>query len=179
MSLIACRDGIVAAIKAAIPALKEVKSHAGRFDLAELQRLAAKAPAVRVACLGVLSAKATPGCVEITVSWAAFVIAKDQRGLKRDAAALALITAIMPTIPGNLWGLDNVDAPDKIRADNLYSGKLDQKGVALWGVRWQQDMQLGQLDEATLEAFNTLFVDWDLAPIDGTTDTSDDITLEQ
>ena len=46
-------DRVADAIRAALPGLREVAAHAGRFDLDELKAFTARAPAVRVALLRV------------------------------------------------------------------------------------------------------------------------------
>ncbi|SPD73813.1 conserved hypothetical protein [uncultured Desulfobacterium sp.] len=175
------RSAIIDAIKTGVPGLEDhVEPHGGRFDLEELKRLAQRSPSMLVACLGVVSARAnSAGETEAVCKWAAFVLTTDKRGVARDVGVLALVAAVLPVIPDNCWGVDGVNSPKNIRADNLFSTALDKIGVALWAITWDQEITLGGLDEGSLDLFALMHVDWDLAPPDGTFEAVDDVELEQ
>ena len=153
------------------PRKVDCASHGGRFDAGELARFRLAAPAVRAACLGIASAREDgEGSVILDFRLAAVTVAagrnasrrgKDSRRLaERIAFELALdqqsetadgqraawplsvfgAAALEDAYPGGPRGCDIGD-PREIRAANLYSGKLDGKGVALWAVTWLQQLR--------------------------------------
>ena len=56
------------------------------------------------------------------------------------AIALAVLPRVLSAVDGEDWDLPEIlTRPDKLRADNLYSGKLGNIGLlALWGISWEQ-----------------------------------------
>ena len=146
------RDAIVASIKAAVPGLYTCESHGGRFDAAELGRYSKLAPAVLVAAVSVPTL--SDGKDQIAeVRWAAFIVTRDTPSATRDVAALDYAEAVMRTVKLNRWGLDNAQKPERLAADNLFSGQLDRKGIALWAVSWQQGVSLRYTNVAELADF--------------------------
>ena len=178
MSLQGVRASIVDRLQSALGGAARAKAHGGRFSLAELKRHAVQGPAVLVACLGVVKLTPAAAGVEALCAWGAFVVCADKPLLPRDAAALGLVSAMLPLVPGQTWERDDVDQPRQVRADNLYTSELDKEGVALWALTWQQEITLGQVDPATLDAFLTAHVDYDINQ-DGSADAADDIALPQ
>jgi hypothetical protein len=87
------------------------------------------------------------------VRWAAFIVTRDTPAATRDVAALDYAEAVMRTVRLNRWGLDNAQKPERLAADNLFSGQLDRQGIALWAVSWQQGVALRHTDVATLADF--------------------------
>ncbi|WP_330925244.1 hypothetical protein [Candidatus Sororendozoicomonas aggregata] len=148
-------DGVRATLKGRLPALKQCELHGGRFDASELKRLSAAAPAIYLSVMAAPSQtllfkeQGGEGRQRLTTQLTAFVVAKDAPGLPRDRAVLNLVEALLLMLPRNLWGLaGECGFPDKISAQNLYSGTLDRARVALWGVSWQQPVFLGQAMES-------------------------------
>lgn len=116
-----------------------VEPHPGRLSLPDLTTFVVRGrAAVRVALLGVPTV--TLGAVgpEYTLALAAYVMCLDRQGLPRDAAAMNLAFAVAGHVTGNTWGRDDLDSPEQIRADNLYAGTVDKRGVAVWAVVWRQ-----------------------------------------
>jgi hypothetical protein len=160
MSLDALRTAITAVIDTATPEAVTCAPHGGRFDVAELRRISAKAPAIFIAVLGFNDLAESSGSYEATISWAAFVVTRDKAGVLRDIAALNLVNALALIVPGNTWGLEAaIGTPDGVRSDNLFSATVDKAGVAMWAISWRQRMQLGQAitdaELATLDLFET------------------------
>ena len=177
MILTDLRTAIVAQIKTDLPSLKSVEAHGGRFTLPELKAVAVKSPAVRVACLGVSRATSTAQGVDVVAAWGAFVISKDLHPVSRDAVTLGLVSALLPIVPLNCWGLeDYVDSARDVRADNLFSRDLDAQGVSIWAVTWRHTVTLGRVDESTLDDFLRAWVEYDINQ-DGVVDTMDKIDL--
>lgn len=142
MSLVKLRQAVVDEFAARLPTLAgkavKVQPHAGRFDAAELLRVATQAPAVLVGVLALADISETCAEVSCTCQVVAIVVCKDAPGLPRDVAALALVQELAKIVPGNCWGTAGEQAPESIRADNLFSASVDKAGVAMWGVAWRQ-----------------------------------------
>lgn len=182
MSLLTLRQAIVDDLKANVPNLKTCEGHGGRFDATELKRVAMRAPAVFVACLGLADVEEGHDGVAGTLTWGAFVVTRDTPGSSRDQAALAVLQAILVRLPGNRWGLDQAEGrPERVSAQNLYSATVDRLGVALWAVSWRQRMVIGgELDPAMLDVFATFDARYDLdTSQDGEPVAEDTVTMPQ
>ena len=178
MSYLGLRAAIVSGIKAGVPALETCAAHGGRFDLTELKRYAAKAPAALIACLGGKTIN-TGGSISTALKWACIIVTKSTPTAGRDAQAMTIAEAITELIEGNRWGLTTTHNPDGIRAENLYSGGLDAKGVAVWGVTWDQANDHTPIVWADLDAFKQFCSEVDMAPPDGQIDIEGQLDLEQ
>lgn len=145
MSLVAVRDAMVAAIRAALPPAVSVAAHAGRFDEAELARCAVASHAVLVACLGVVGVSARGGEAAADVLWGAFLVAgPGKRGADPQTVALTLLPPLLACVEGNRWGRGEAETrPEALKADNLYSARLDGNAVALWAASWRQRITIG------------------------------------
>jgi hypothetical protein len=132
----AIRDSAIEQIKTAFAGYGGklyVAAHPGRFDEAEIKRLAARAPAILTSFM-----RYSDGGHSIDfVSWV--TCRADGKDRLYDGA-LNLVSALIPVIRD----LDcewSMDRPDGIEAECLYSGALDQINVTLWGVRWRWRVQ--------------------------------------
>jgi len=145
-------DAVTADLKAHFGhGLRQCARHAGRFDTAELERFGTSAPAILVALLGVgPGAEAGDGTVDHVLRLGAFVAAADQGRAHRDTLAVGLVGSVLTRLPGQVWGRDDTHpvAARTIRATNLYASTRG-RGVALWGVEWQQAIRLGAPDFVT------------------------------
>lgn len=140
-------EAIVAAVKAALPALKSCESHPGRFDIKEIQNFATQTPAVRVAFLGIESIDLVNGGErDVTTQMAMFVWTREAPGLPRDVSALNIINALAELVPENRWDIDCTFDPTGIRAQNLYSGEVAKKGLMVWALSWHQVLRIGEAD---------------------------------
>jgi phage gp37-like protein len=164
MSLEDLRDAVVNTIKSGLGPGIGCEPHGGRFDVAELKRVSKKAPAVFVAFLGFRNLTyANDGKFQANVAWGAFVVAKDKRNLRRDLVAAAVVDRLTLIVPGNTWGTDDcLGRPDNVRGDNLFSSVVDNLGVAMWAVTWQQSMAFAEAmtpeDMAALDPLENLYV---------------------
>ncbi len=152
------RQMVLDGIHAAMPELKEVAAHPGRFDLGELKRIAMRAPAVRMAILGgPRIAEQSDERLRVDLACALFVITRDAPGLSRDEAALNITEALIRLISLNQWQITpdagfGLMLPREVQTENLYSGEVDKRGVALWGIHWRQELILGESAFAPGEA---------------------------
>ena len=115
------------------------------MEEAEIARVCLKSPALLVSILDVLSVDHAGGASAANLRMGVYLItAPGRTGLSPDSAALAILPGVLARIDGEDWDLpDVVSRPDRLRADNLYSGKLGNIGLlALWGVSWEQRVKL-------------------------------------
>jgi hypothetical protein len=150
--LLALRAAIVATLKTKLGDGVDVDSHGGTFDLAEVKRFATKAPAVRVAIVGVgRASRYADGRLRVPVRLAAVVFTRDAASggdkIPRDTAALLLATAVELAVGGNRFGLEGVFQPTDLEARSEYSGPVDNLGVALWQVTWTSDALIGDPEQ--------------------------------
>lgn len=90
----------------------------------------------------------------------------DKTGVSRDETAMLLAGAIAQLVAENTWGRTDLDTPENIRGDNLYSGKPNnQRAVDLWAVTWRQKWAPLTDESGSESSLNDLLrvvVDWDL-----------------
>jgi len=136
-------DRVADAIRAALPGLREVAAHAGRFDLDELKAFTARAPAVRVALLRVDKGVEVSGpAMRREAQLAAFIVTRDAPALPRDRAAAAIAQALLALAEGARWGSPDLGQARSVAAENLYSAGARGQGVSLWAVSWAQPLML-------------------------------------
>jgi hypothetical protein len=144
MSIMTLLNAIKMAIHTALPELRRCEVHGGRFDLAELKRVATQTPAVFVSLLATPSLE-TPGTGEhdIELSIAIYVVTSDKVSLPRVVSVVNLTQALLMLIDLNKWGLVKVGLPADINSQNLYSGDVDKHGIAMWAISFKQKIRLG------------------------------------
>lgn len=146
MSLVALPAAIVAGINERFPKLKSCEAHPGRFDLDELERFVAAAPAVRVAVLSVGGIVGGEDGVAIgDARITAFIVTRDAGRVTKDEAARAIVDGLAPLVFENRWGLATAQPARDVAATNLYSTPSGKVGVTLWAVTWLQGVEMGTL----------------------------------
>lgn len=180
MSIIAARNAIVSKIAEAIPALREVTAHDGRFDLDEVRRWAAKAPSVRVAVLGAPTFGAQGRQPYAEVRFGAFLLCAGvpTAATRRGDEALAYVDQLCALIATNDWGLSTTQAPIGMSAQNMFTAQLDKLGIAMWAFTWRQHVDIALLSPAELDDLLTVYASYDLAEADESIDAEDAIALE-
>lgn len=168
-------------INQTIQGLRSCQSHPGRFDLRELKRIAAAAPAIRVAVLKIgRGVDVGTGEVDRPVDFAAYVLTEDKRGMPRDFAARNIVESLICLLPGKAFGVANVHpiiATDVGEAVNLYSSSVDGQGVALWAVSWSQVVRFGEnelLEDGTMPSSLIMEI---RTTINGTPDETFELTV--
>lgn len=148
--------------------------HGGDIDLAELKVYARNTPALILALAGIKGMYQSERVAECM--WALFVVCEDtgdgaggvygkiEQTHDYVDALLRVLLAF-----GQRWGLSDrgVGPVTDVVARNLYSRKIDDRGVALWGLSWTQQIDLADDTDLTVP-LNTIHADWDLYPrVDG------------
>jgi hypothetical protein len=167
---------------AAFPNVAQSAPHDGRFNRAELDRIGPTTPAIFVATLSTVDASRSGDEIIATRRLAAFVVTNraDDRRIAADADPDSLAYAALES-PGEVaqWYADRIvaelingervasghDAPQNIRARNLFANELADRGHTLWIVQWDQSeaLDIGSL-EATLSNLVTVHTDYDIPP---------------
>ena len=152
------RDAVVASLAAKIPNVR-IDAHGGTFDLPEIKRYAAIAPAIVISVVGCGKGyRWNDGRWAVPVNFAAIVVAIDRTAgdrksiVQRDTAAMMLATAVELAVQANRFGLEGVLQPQNLTARNEYSGAVDNAGVALWQVNWTSDVLLGEKAQDSIDA---------------------------
>ncbi|WP_417880322.1 hypothetical protein [Vibrio sp.] len=163
-----------------IDKIQTVERHIGRFDKPEdVKRwLSNRDGSVRITALRVTEYENTAGSLSGKVNFVAYIFTTDQYGYEKDqrceVIAGQLVQAIMqfgalPTANGGV---------ESVRSDNLYSGSIDELGIAIWSVTWSQWWQLDvPLDPETLDDFITFGLKGDMG--DGSPPIEGEVTLPQ
>ncbi|MGL5186057.1 MAG: hypothetical protein ACRC8L_04335 [Plesiomonas shigelloides] len=141
-----------------IDRVQTVERHVGPFDKAsELKRwLGARDGGVRIAAMRIIGMRNQGTSLIGTIEFAAFVFMTDAWGYARDqrAEVIACRLAKALMLKGGWAGTGASTSPERVRADNLYSKEIDETGVAIWSVTWQQDWPLDDpIDINTLDDF--------------------------
>jgi hypothetical protein len=157
------REAVVNGLRAAVPALRDVQPHGGRFNLDELKRYSVNAPAARVAFAGMKPVGLdNVGRLIGPVNMAVYLITTGKDG---DAQLLDLIEDAASVIRMNQWGLTDIAAAQVETIENLYSSGAEAQGVYLAGITFEQQIAFGSnlaerdLDAAIAEAGSTDFFD--------------------
>lgn len=147
MSGVLLQQAVVDMLRAALTTeeVRDVRAYEGEFGAAEVGQLTFTCPAVLVTVAGWQPA---PNATRLTGRHVrrckvfAFVVTKHAQRPARGRQAMALAERVQLAV--EQWRpLDNelvAIAPpeDACTAENLFSRKLDEKGLALWCVDWEQ-----------------------------------------
>lgn len=181
MDLLELRTAVVNDLSAAINDVTDrkitVESHPGRFELAEIERYAAKAPCIRVALLtsGDKDLALPVDDVELT----AFILTKNGKAGLPDGQMLVLATYVMALLKVRGKIAADAGSPQRAVFRNLFTTSVGSEGLALGAVSWRQTLGLPELGDEALGSFQKLFATWDLGPTpDGQPEAQNSITLE-
>jgi hypothetical protein len=131
ITLAGVRDEAVSQIKTAFAANKKlhIAAHPGRFDEAEIKRLANQTPAVLTSFMRYTDENHT-------VDFVSWVLYRADNKDRLYDGALRIVSALIPAI-GDLDAPWSIGGGENIEAECLYSGSLDQINITLWGIRWK------------------------------------------
>lgn len=143
-------DVIAARIKVALPALRDCRGMAGRFDLDQLKQRGVAAPAVLVSRLRIRldETVAAPHFIW-HVGMVAFIVTRDELGLPRDVAAANIAQVLLRLIPDQVWGLpEDLGAAYEVAEEPLITASAEKQAIALSAVTWTQRLSLSGLPVA-------------------------------
>jgi hypothetical protein len=177
MSFLSLRTAIVDAIKAGVSIINTCEGHGGRFSIDELKRYSVRSPAVLVCNLDGKT-RNEGGSKVSSRRWAVFIITRGISQKKRDAQVIVIVQEVLELIPNNRWGDTNAHIPQDIVDKNLFSADIDKLGVSLWVITWEQGYDI-EKSTSGLDDFESLYGEWDMAPIDEQIDMESIVELEQ
>ncbi|WP_142490874.1 hypothetical protein [Klebsiella pneumoniae] len=153
-----------------------IERHIGLFSTpAEVKTyLTDRDGCIRLAALRVRNVHSQAGGTVGDVTWAAYIMATDAWGYTRDTRCEVLVGKLVRRIVqrGAANGMKAERLATSVSADNIYSGGLNDLGLTMWAVTWEQEFRLDdEIDLATLPDFlrlgATLQVSDDTDPIKG------------
>lgn len=169
MSLDTILVSIAGVVKTTLPELSSCEVVGGRFSLGDKQRMDRHLPAGFVSCLGTSNATKRGGKVQTVAQFFLGLAHKDlapanaPRVLRAHAISRLAGRALYAVTYGDTWGHDDVvSEPTNIDSRNLYSIEIDSKGVALWGITWEQTIALELGTPPQLDDLLSVGVDWTL-----------------
>lgn len=129
-----------------------VQEYGGEFSGEEIDKVGFTCPAIFIAPLGWTpgaTGKRLTGRHTRAVSMSAFVVTKSAGGRTarmREAMQLAerltlALRAWMPQDGDGPYAIAPLDDDEEPTAENLYGRAVDKAGLALWLVRWRQDVR--------------------------------------
>lgn len=140
-------DQVIAHVRGAFSTadVREVREYAGEFSGAEIMQTSFSAPAILIACMGWKAGRSErmTGRHTRIVRLAAFVVTKNatsREARMREAMRLSerLGITLREWAPQDTSALAIAPIEDDAQAENLYGRAVDEKGLALWMVSWQQ-----------------------------------------
>jgi len=147
--LAAFPDLVAECIRGHLPRLKTCEGMLGGFDLDELKRTGLASPAVLVSRLGVRPRDTLSGPHRrVTLAMAAFVVTRDEMGLKRDTALSNITAALIQLIPDQYWGLAGVGEAERVEERILINRAARQVTASLAVVTWDQPVTLAALPDS-------------------------------
>lgn len=188
-NLLALRNGVVNAMRALTGANERfegvtISPHGGDFDTKrELEAYAKRAPHIVISPLRV-QATEHGGQPFADIMLGAFCLTIDKplnaavlvhrQGRKEDSA-LALADNVIDFVrrfPTKDMGA-SAGRVKNVHARNLYSETWDERGVHLWGVFWEQTVELAPPIDPDYPGFRDLYIDWDIYPRDNEAELGD------
>lgn len=129
--------------------------HDGEFGVKEIDAYSKKTPAIIIAMEGSDESVKRGGSIFDNHQIDAFILARTKAEHERTEWVLIVLEHLLRILhmtPPQF----GTKAPDKIRHTNLYGAELDERGLALWVVRWEQLIEIPPLtDFASLDDFET------------------------
>ncbi|HHT4028170.1 TPA: hypothetical protein ACTYYZ_002760 [Enterobacter hormaechei] len=138
--------------------VKVIERHIGQFNTpAEVKTyLSDRNGCIRVAALRIRNIRSRAGGTIGDVTWAAYVMATDAWGYPRDTRCEILVGKLARRIASReaASGMGAERAASAISADNIYTSGLNDLGLTMWAVTWEQEFRLDEeIDISTLPDF--------------------------
>jgi hypothetical protein len=164
----------------AIDKVAEVVRHVGRFDKpSEIKRwLTQKTGGIRISAMRVRNLVQVGGQLTGDVEFVAYVFCTEQFGYTRDQRAEVIAGRLAKALLANKGVPTANKKATNLNMDNLYSGQVDELGLAIWSVTWVQNWVLDiPIDSADLDNFVSFHHEADIK--DGAPIMSSTLELEQ
>ncbi|ELB2040580.1 hypothetical protein WOB69_00870 [Vibrio parahaemolyticus] len=160
--------------------VQAVERHIGRFDKpADIKRwMSNRDGGIRIAALRVTSYEKIGNRLVGNVDFAAYVFTAEQYGYQKDMRAEVITGRLVRSLM-DFDALPTACSEAKnVRSDNLYSGNVDELGLAIWSVTWSQQWYIDEeLNLGTLDDFLTFGMKGELE--DGAPTIDGEVSLPQ
>ncbi|BBV67846.1 hypothetical protein STW0522KLE44_42340 [Klebsiella sp. STW0522-44] len=138
--------------------VKAIERHIGQFNTPQEVKtyMSDRGGCIRIAALRIRNIRYQAGGTIGDVNWVAYVMAADSWGYARDARCEVLVGKLARRIAARdaASGMKAERAASAISADNIYSASLNELGVTMWAVTWEQQFRLDEnIDLSTLPDF--------------------------
>jgi hypothetical protein len=139
------RAHIVDQLKTNIAELRDVAPHVGNFGVETLSRFSSIVPSARVSFLGMKTIKRNNvGQMVGPATSAIFICDKDPLVGQVYGPVLNLAEKVADFIDLNQFGLDYAAAAIVTDIEPIYSEAVDELGISLVGVMFEQEIQVGR-----------------------------------
>lgn len=146
-------DIVAAQIHTALPALITCKGIVGRLDVEDIAAKGWKTPAVLVSRLRLDQQRPQSGPHYVyRVFMAAFVLTKDELGLRRDVAATNIAQVILQLLPDARFDRADIGPAERISEEPIVTAAIRKMGVSLTAITWEQDVSLTPLPDEVVIA---------------------------
>lgn len=135
MTLLDIRNEAVSQIKTAFKEIEKlhIAAHPGQFNETEIKRLANQTPAI-------LTTLIRYSDEDHDINFVSWILYRANSQDRLYDGALNLVSSLIPVIK-NLDAEWSIGGGERIEAECLYSGSLDQINITLWGVKWKWKVQ--------------------------------------
>ena len=133
------RDEAISQMKTAFAENKKlhIAAHPGQFNEAEIKRLANRTPAILTSFMKY----SNEDCTVDFVSW---VLYRADTIDRLYDGGLKIVSALFPVIE-NLDAEWSLGGGERVEAECLYSGALDQINITLFGIKWKWKIEKSYL----------------------------------
>lgn len=162
------RDGIVAAIRASLPddVVPDVRAFDGEVTPEMIRTHTFRSPAVIVTVLAG-DTERRGSSIRDLLKFGVYVLVKASAGLnsadQRSKAALILREHLAKLLhETDAYPTGNAKIPTRIGWANLFNGKIDGMGLALWCGAWEHELDIPALEPGeydALDVFRRLWVE--------------------
>jgi hypothetical protein len=156
------REAVIAAVRQAMPQLREVGSHGGVFSMEEAKRRISNSPSVYAAVLGTQGSELhSTGQVTLKTQMAAYVFTRHQGQANADTQGWNIATGVLALLSGRHI-MDGSLVPDDMEIESLWSGELDRSGACIIAVTWSTEIIAGrdwQADSMDIQSSAFVFPD--------------------
>ncbi len=155
MTPVEARSVIITQLQALFAAAErrpDIREHRGQFQsLDEIKNIALRSPSVLVSYRSFQQLERNGAELFCNVLWAIHIVANDTRAERRNELTSGLAIAICDHIAefGNAWSFAESYA-NSLSAVDLSTLALDQNGLSLWQITWQQQCKFEIKDYSTL-----------------------------
>jgi hypothetical protein len=186
MSLDAVLDSIADYIGAQVSEIKASEVVGGTFDLVEMKRRSAELPAAFTTLTATKDGSIQFGklyCRGFFLAVLAVSSRAQGQAVPPDRARqiVHLLSRVMIKIADadNFGNAEITSKPARVASMNPYTATIDSNNLALWGITWEQDLELTFDDEpAELPPLTSIHADWQMVESTQPVDAEDEIDTD-